>query len=426
MLPLGVVNQQTLGLRILPIFYDRFIGPNGLLGSHTPDIDEPGNGWVDDVASIDILDNRAVEQTTGSTWAFSSVELNVSDCVITAFPQYLNTPSVRPSYCAINFRVQDSNNFLTLTIVSSTANPLEFGLYKCVAGSFTKLGSGFGVSGGIPFRFNDRVKITLNGTSMQVEMESEGVDFTVVDSTFLTETKHGIRLLRWDSGVENAECYEFKVESLEAAAQASRITYVGSDMVTAASSGSSVSINAIGSVVEGDTLLLFVQTRNSLIGSVSGFTEVQDYGVLINSIATPPGAENERFKVFKKTATGSEPASYTVNLTDEGTDGQVVGLIAFRGVTTVTAGGNTTGFECTGPTAAIEDVVVGFQGTSFGSAAFTGVRSAFIEAQQEHNGSVSVGASLAYKEIEIDGAIGDIRWDDVWEDYSMCMYVHLQ
>jgi len=200
------------------LVYDTFEGEASevLLSAHTPNVDTVGGGWTETPSGnmkVDPVLDVATCSNTSQT--FGVIDAGVSDCIITATPQYHCNLSVSPAHAYLLLRYVDNTRYLVFGIVSSSANPLEFALWSVVAGvGTTKLGSGFGVSGGIPYTFTDNVTITMNGSSIRCEMENEGVDFTVNTTTFQTSTIHGMRMNRNSNANTPARVEVIKMESL--------------------------------------------------------------------------------------------------------------------------------------------------------------------------------------------------------------------
>lgn len=109
----------------------------------------------------------------------------------------------------IVFRSSDDNNYLLAAIDGSGGTAIR--IFKKVAGSYTQLGTtgtAFASSG-------DVWKVRANGSSITVYQNGVSVR-TVTDSTFITNTKHGIR----SHGDTAALFDDFSITSLAASFKA--------------------------------------------------------------------------------------------------------------------------------------------------------------------------------------------------------------
>lgn len=162
----------------------------------------------------------------------------------------------------------------------------------------------------------------------------------------------------------------------------------------------------------GDLLLLFVLTRNSLPSASGpdggGWTSELKIGVLANSIDDPFSSGNEVAQLWSKVAGGAEPGSYTLDISDDGTDGCVVHLAVLRGVTTVD--GYTASDTQTAPSidGTAGGVLLGVFGSAFDTGSYTGPPSGMTEQQSTNPGAGTndVGLYTATEILAASGATG--------------------
>lgn len=202
------------------------------------------------------------------------------------------------------------------------------------------------------------------------------------------------------------------------------ISVVASSENVVNAAGASITVNKPAGTQAGDHVFFFLQTRNSLIASGPvGATKLTEYGVEATTISTG-SLTNERFAIWALIAGVSEPATYTVGLTDGGTDGITLIAVTYRGVSSYAIGGFTANVVVTGPTAAIGDYVLSWMGSSYTVSTSWGPPAGFTTHESNYDVSSDVGGHLAYKEIISAGAVGSIDWSKAL-DYSLGCYLHL-
>lgn len=97
----------------------------------------------------------------------------------------------------IVFRVTDDNNYYVMVAKGSGGDGVS--CYKRVAGSFTQVGS---TAAGVTFANTNVFKVTANGTS--IKAYKNGVEvFSATDSTYTTQTKHGLRSHGFATGFDD-------------------------------------------------------------------------------------------------------------------------------------------------------------------------------------------------------------------------------
>lgn len=104
------------------------------------------------------------------------------------------------------------------------------------------------------------------------------------------------------------------------------------------SNATSVTINKPSGVTNGDLMVFFASTRNSVCGDPSG-------GATVTELYDVDTSSNERAGCWYKTAGGSEPASYTLSTTSGATGRIAVVCLAFTGVSTLVRWGSRQGAD---------------------------------------------------------------------------------
>lgn len=197
-------------------------------------------------------------------------------------------------------------------------------------------------------------------------------------------------------------------------------SYVGVSFDTFASeAGTTRSIPAIGDVQEGDLLVCVICNRNSLLDTYpnddSSWTLQDYYKVDVNGITAPPG--NEQIMWWTRTATASEPANYTMDYTDQGTQGMAFMVVAFRNAeiktdTLQSAGGLHP--SQAGRTA--DEILLCIHGSVFEGHEVTAHPDGMVSLGYER-GSTSTCMGGAY-EVLTGGDTGTRQWSTPWIDYE--------
>jgi hypothetical protein len=137
--------------------------------------------WVQTAGTWGIASNKAyVSSGTASQVCIATVDAGVADCTISA-----TMTAGSNSNAGIAFRVTDALNFYQVdTKVAGGTNVV---LFKCVAGAFTAIT----IPAASAFVSGDIITVVLSGTG--ITLKKNGTTFaSVTDSTFTTQTKHGL------------------------------------------------------------------------------------------------------------------------------------------------------------------------------------------------------------------------------------------
>lgn len=137
--------------------------------------------WVQTAGTWGIATNKAyVSSGTASQVCIAAVDATVADCTIAA-----TFTAGAASNTGLAFRVTDASNFYQVdTHVGGTAS---IAMFKCVGGAFTAIS----IPATAAFVSGDVLTVVLLGSS--ITLKKNGTTFaTVTDSTFTTQTKHGM------------------------------------------------------------------------------------------------------------------------------------------------------------------------------------------------------------------------------------------
>lgn len=169
------------------IVFDSFNRPDN------PDslgIADTGQSWeLIQGGVMGIIDNKAYGSDLTS-YPRSVVETGVANCILNA--------TIEPD-CLITFRVQDAQNRLSLGISAETGYILN----KVRNGGVVHIGSW-----GVGALIGDKVSILLVGSAIKVYVNNV-LRISVIESEFITNTKHGIGGDSPSGRIDN-----FKVEAL--------------------------------------------------------------------------------------------------------------------------------------------------------------------------------------------------------------------
>ena len=187
--------------------------------------------------------------------------------------------------------------------------------------------------------------------------------------------------------------------------------------------------NKPAGVEEGDLLLAFCITRNSVPGVPSGWAKVQDWSVLSGSISTPFSSGNEVYVIWSKTAGDSEPSSYTVFIDDQGTNGEVIVCAAFRNVgSLVGLSANHSVGQSPSQSALAGDMLLCAHAAALDNlVTVAGAPGDMTMAQQDHVAFSQTAGAVAYQAIEADGATGIKTWSPAHDaDFSITLSLLLR
>ena len=147
-----------------------------------------------------ISTNRAyVSSGHSSTLQFAVVESGLADGTI----QFTVASNTFPNQSGSYFRATDANNgYILESGVASTAK-----LYKYVAGVATQIAASAGT---VTFNTGDVIQVVLAGTSITVKRNGTTI-ITVTDSTYTTQTKHGLYTIVPSGGTTPLRLDDFSV-----------------------------------------------------------------------------------------------------------------------------------------------------------------------------------------------------------------------
>jgi hypothetical protein len=177
------------------LFYDTFTeGDNRILSNHTPDINIPGNPWVERQQSIQIDADTFVNARTWSSGqlAVSTTDLEDSDVIIT----WDGVGAVAGSawaWTGVCFRYTDLSNYFYARPVADSGGAWAWHIYENTAhaGDGTSRASDTGItSGEVGLAYSG--KVTLSGDDIRFEVVSEGIDISYNTSVRNTVTTHGL------------------------------------------------------------------------------------------------------------------------------------------------------------------------------------------------------------------------------------------
>jgi hypothetical protein len=215
----------------------------------------------------------------------------------------------------------------------------------------------------------------------------------------------------------------------------SSVTFIGGDAYEweAPGAGTRSAPVPVGTQ-EDDLCVLFIHSRNSRITSVSGGTTwhlVQ--GGETTVAGGLGGSSNEEVEVWWKYAGGSEPANWSVVMTDEGTDAQAIAVAVFRDAMpnehSVAVSSDIPG-ETQGTDGIENGMVLLLHGTSYDETvgAATSAPAGTIQIGYVYGNSnfSRVGSTHAYKALLATEAIGDISWSSAWDTYETSWQLSLR
>ena len=196
--------------------------------------------------------------------------------------------------------------------------------------------------------------------------------------------------------------------------------FIGSDSLVQQASGD-VTISPHPNTLAGDTVVLIIQTRNSLPTTPTGFTLVHDYGVGASSLTADPAGFNEVLAVYVRTAAAIE-SDYVIPITDDGTDGQAVALLVFRNAE-LEFGGFTAGTTVTGPGVNWTDKVFSWYATSFDADTAVTTPTGWTQLEAGYDATSDVGFQVAELTDVPQGDVGSIAWGTQWNQYRAGFWI---
>jgi len=178
-------------------------------------------------------------------------------------------------------------------------------------------------------------------------------------------------------------------------------------------------------VAEGDLIIMFGQTRNSEVATPTGGTTwnlVGSFGVYYTDIEPPPTA-NDVFYCWSKIAGSSEPANYSMALTDDGIDASAFQCVAFRNASSVEVLSAAAGNNAPSVSALQANALLSYYGSSYNTT-YTPptIPSGMIQANiTEYTATNLVGSSIAY-ELDVDeGSTGARNWVNGYDVYKLAV-----
>lgn len=152
--------------------------------------------WTNGATAVWIVTTNKARLSSGPDQSHTYIESGISDSVTQV------TVSTLGGDDGLLFRLQDDANFLMLQFDASNTR-----LYKRVASSFTQLGTSATTTAS-----GDIWKVTANGTSITAAKNGTDI-YSITDSTFQTETGHGLRTYVPSSST-TTRFDDFKVDDL--------------------------------------------------------------------------------------------------------------------------------------------------------------------------------------------------------------------
>jgi len=195
------------------------------------------------------------------------------------------------------------------------------------------------------------------------------------------------------------------------------------DSILSAADPASMVIDKPAGTSQGDLLVMIGITRNSLMATPTGgaaWTELDQWGLLLSTIESPISTVNETCKVWYKTAGASEPSTYTVAITDEGTDACVLVCGAWSDATTVTPYDAAPYQDsCPSLTAQEGDTLICWQGVAFDPASMPTQPTGMTKIDGAYLASTDTGLIWAYEEGQSAGATGARDFIGTWDSYGI-------
>ena len=200
------------------------------------------------------------------------------------------------------------------------------------------------------------------------------------------------------------------------------IEFVAGDSVQGSGASTHVISKPTGTV-EGDLVIIMASCRNSFLGLPTGGTtwiSKVTFGIRSSSIDNPFSAANEPYYIWYKIAGGSEPATYSLAVTDQGADGRAIIIATFRNASIVDVYDVTT---APAPSIVAEggDCLISFHGTAFDNSTEAGVSApgGMTIIDKTYNATGDVGNAMAYELDVAAGATGTRSWTTNWGSYDI-------
>jgi hypothetical protein len=169
-----------------------------------------------------------------------------------------------------------------------------------------------------------------------------------------------------------------------------------------------------------------VFTRNSYFESPDALSWTYHFTRQINGAGIVVGTGNDRVEVYSAVVGASPPASFSASITDEGTDGQIGIIAAFRNaeLLSVAVGSAEVLDEHAIPTVTVQEggVLVAVNGTTYSTSATTTGPAEMTEIDTQYNDAADVGCAMYYEVMTADGDSPERIFSDIWDYDAQVSY----
>jgi len=179
-----------------------------------------------------------------------------------------------------------------------------------------------------------------------------------------------------------------------------------------------ITVNVPPGTADGDMLVWMQFSRNTLVAAApsgTGWTERLDYDVGASTVTTPSSGD-DTLNVWTKTWNTGDGSSFTLGLTDQGTDGYSMVLATFRNVTTFVDENASFGTTAPALTASAGDLCIVCHGTVFDiSNDISAPPPTLRRVGSTLSSSAETGISVSSKVISSAGSTGTFVSESVWD-----------
>lgn len=424
MIPLGILTQQLFETVIL--IWDTFTGSDGVaLPAHAPDINLAGEVYQTTFSPNTKIYSNKADPRDNTGGAYTSL-IDCEHAKIIVEGDFVGSSGT--SACGLWLRQNNGNEGFFLGISNAQTNDPQLTMYT-YTGSYTVRDSidltDEGPMGGVIFHL--KMWVDSVGVYGEITIGENVWNVEWISGDYAQNTFIGFRL--YDTGGTSATIDNFKVttDSYRGAGSGS-IEYIANESIAASNTGSGpIVINKPIGTAENDLIVLIGNTRNSFMDLPTGgetWIEKAVFGVLVSSVQNPYSSGNELYYIWYKFAGASEPSSYNVGVTDEGTDGQSLIIATFRGATSLEDYDVGTAFA---PSIIAQDgdLLLAFHGTAFDVNTESSVTapSNMILIDKVYIDGPDTGSALAYKSNIFEGETGLSNFGGNWDAYDLTGHI---